>query len=144
MKELFLLNEAIKELEGSELREGNAFLGIKARGKKQREIQRFYLFFFKFLKKSFTYLDKMSNLKFIHIYNKSNTGCGRVKNIWSLSLFPVTMLLKPLEFTAFCMLMMWLGRGLVTRKAKPYSTFSLLPSPPLTHGKESPGNGPMV
>lgn len=32
MKEVFLLNKAIKELEESDLREGNAFLGIKARG----------------------------------------------------------------------------------------------------------------
>lgn len=46
MKELFLLNDAIKELEESDLREGNASLGIKARGNKQREIHRFLSFLF--------------------------------------------------------------------------------------------------
>lgn len=44
MKELFLLNEAIKELEESDLKEGNAFLSIKARRKTQGKTEGFYHF----------------------------------------------------------------------------------------------------
>lgn len=108
MKELFLLNEAIKELKEFDLREGNAFLGIKARGGKTKR-NTDILLFFKFLK-SFTDLDKMSNLKFIHIYIKY--WVWQSKKYLVFVLVSWHKLLKPLEFTAFCMLMIWLGRGL--------------------------------